>query len=156
VSAVPIDLAPTYAVTLALSGVGGSVTVTQDDEVKLDLQPILRGPKGDPGAGVYVHAFSWGDATPATVLTSPAGKTVLTVQIAIVTPFDGDAPTVQVGDADDPGRLLSSAQIDPKERAIYEVSPAWKYDASTQIWLSLSPDGSGAGAGVLTITTDIS
>jgi len=59
---IDITLTPNYPVTVNLTDVAGSELVFFDaqDQISIELQPILRGEKGDPGSSLsrYVHTQS--------------------------------------------------------------------------------------------------
>lgn len=93
-----------------------------------------------------VHSFAFGDATPATVGTVPAGAMVSGITLTILTPFNGGSPAVTVGDGTTDGRFMAAGQNDPRVAVSYTTSPGEKLPVSTPIRLSITP-GSGATAG---------
>jgi len=102
--------------------------------------------------GTEQHNFAYGDATPATVLTCPAGKTVLSVSLVILTPFNGSGAALTVGDAADIDRLMSANENDPAIAGTFESHPAHTYVAATIIKLWITPGGgASAGNGILLI-----
>lgn len=96
--------------------------------------------------------FSYGDATPAEILTVSAGETLTEVSVAIYTTFNGVA-TLTVGDSGDISRLFPSPSVDLATPGVYTVFPVYTYGASTTINLYLTIDGAttqGSGAVFLT------
>ena len=115
------------------------------------------GPAGPPGsaAGTYQANFAYGDASPAIVATVPAGKVVYAVEIAIVTPFDGDSAALSVGDAGLPGRLMTLIENDPTQRGSSTTAPAYPYASDTDILLTITPGaGASQGNGIVFIRTN--
>lgn len=111
----------------------------------------LKGDQGPPGtSGGIEFPFSWGDASPASVVVAPSGKLVYQVQLHIYTSFDGVSPTLQVGDVGQADRLMSAAQNDPTETGTYSSSPAKIYGSDTSVLLTINPGtGATAGSGLL-------
>lgn len=67
---VPILLSPTYQVLVELAGGSGALVLSPSPvAISVELQPMLRGEKGDPGDAIsrYVHT----QADPAAVWTVP-------------------------------------------------------------------------------------
>ena len=96
--------------------------------------------------------FSFGDATPATMLIANAGQLIRTVTITVTTPFNGVAPKLSVGDAVDVERLFPASSNDPTDaNTEWVYTPTHRYAASTPILLSITPDGSTQGAGLVYI-----
>lgn len=102
--------------------------------------------------GVTKIAFSYGDATPKVLFVVPAGKTVFTAQIVLQVPFNGVNPSLTLGDAAVPDRLMKVDQNSPIEVAEYETNPGHTYAADTEILLTIVPgDGATAGSGFVLI-----
>lgn len=97
------------------------------------------------------HAY--GDATPAILGTVPANHTILGVEIAIVTPFDGAGAALAVGIAGAIDGLMATNQNDPTSAATYGTRPTVTYGVEKQIILSITP-GAGAtqGEAIVSIT----
>ncbi|MBD3882173.1 hypothetical protein IFO70_10420 [Phormidium tenue FACHB-886] len=101
-----------------------------------------------PSQGSMKIPFSFGDATPKTIYTIKAGKTVFTVQIVIQIPFNGAGAALSLGDAEDSDRLVRTEQVDPTFVAEYETNPAYTYDTATPIALTIVPgEGCTQGSG---------
>jgi hypothetical protein len=100
----------------------------------------------------FQFSFSYGDATPATILIANATKLVRTVTITILVPLNGINPRISVGDAGNVERLFPASAIDPLDAATeWEYNPNYRYSASTPILLSIVPDGSTQGSGLIYI-----
>lgn len=102
-----------------------------------------QGPAGTPRIEI---PFSFGDATPLVLFTALAGKLIQRVTLFIESAFDGDTPSLMIGDEGDAARLMSAGENDPREEAAYQVTPNLSYDTDTQVKLFISP-GSGASQG---------
>lgn len=98
--------------------------------------------------------FSWGDATPKTLFTAPAGKRIALVSVVITTAFDGTSPALTIGDASDTDRLMTADQNDPASVWTYEATPGYAYASATALTLSITP-GSGATAGAGTVYIEL-
>jgi len=96
--------------------------------------------------------FSFGDATPAEIITAIAGETITEVSIAIYTAFNGTA-SLTIGDSGDVTRLFTATSIDLTTPCVYTVFPVYTYGASTAINLYLTIDGATTqGNGAVFIT----
>jgi hypothetical protein len=96
--------------------------------------------------------FSFGDASPLTILVAKANQLVRTVTILILTPFNGGNPLLSIGDAVNAERLFPSTSVDPTDgNTEWEYNPSYRYGASTPILLSITPDGSTQGSGFIYI-----
>jgi hypothetical protein len=110
-----------------------------------NAQSMLAQLAGNP------YTFSFGDATPNQILIADANQLIKTVTISILMPFNGVNPRVSVGDATNPQRLMPSTAIDPSDVAEWEYNPNYRYSAATPILLTLVPDGSTQGNGIVYI-----
>jgi hypothetical protein len=96
--------------------------------------------------------FSFGDASPLTILIAKANQLVRTVTITILVPFNGVNPLLSVGDAVNAERLFPSTSVDPTDaNTEWEYNPSYRYGASTPILLSITPEGSTQGSGFIYI-----
>lgn len=86
---------------------------------------------------------SYGDSTPAILGTVPANHTILSVEIAVIVPFDGVGAALAVGISGDIDDLMTTSQNDPTTQATYGTMPAITYGVDKQLILSITP---GAGA----------
>ncbi len=121
---------------IEIVGAGFSTTVM--------IGGVLGESAGEPDIPAFF--FSYGDATPKSLLTVEAGKRVLEVLVAIEVPFNGVGAALSVGTLADPDRLVPAGMIDPSVAATYEFSPAELFSADTAVFLFITP-GSGASAG---------
>lgn len=106
----------------------------------------------DPRGGrvcCIMKAFAYDTSSPMTIGTVPAKARILRRRQDIQTAFNGTAPTTTMGDAGNAARLMAATDSDPKTQAAYggDMSPSYPYEAETAITLTITPDGSTAGAG---------
>ena len=133
-------VAGTYA---SLVVVGSTVVTTLTAE---------QGPPGTDGAGQHTFPFSWGDATPASLMSASAGQMILAVTISLDVPFNGVGASLSLGDAGDTGRLLASSMIDPTVVGAFENAPCLRFGSNTQILLTIVPGtGASSGSGVVSL-----
>lgn len=109
------------------------------------LIPAQRGPRGPSGESLDAISFSFGDASPRVLHQLDETALLVSVQLIIATPFDGDEPALEIR-TDTGDVLLSSDQNAPGFAGIYESTPAVRLLGGSAITLSLSP-GAGATAG---------
>lgn len=142
-------------------------TIVSPRVTKLVRAPIVRsvdlrvvtlavpGPRGANGSGAITVPFEWNSITILPLLTAVAEKTVLRVEVCLVIPFDGTAPTLSVGDSLDHERLIPVIDIDPSLEATFSVNPGYRYSTATQINLYIN-SGSGAsqGSGIVSIVME--
>jgi hypothetical protein len=96
--------------------------------------------------------FSFGDASPSTILIAKANQLIRTVTITILIPFNGINPRLSVGDAVNAERLFPAASVDATDaNTEWEYNPSYRYGASTPILLSIAPEGSTQGSGFVYI-----
>jgi hypothetical protein len=100
----------------------------------------------------YSFPFSFGDASPSTILMVKANQLVRTVTITILVPFNGTNSQLSVGDAGDDERLFPTGSVDPADaNTEWEYNPSHRYGASTAILLFIVPNGATQGSGVVHI-----
>jgi hypothetical protein len=115
----------------------------------------FQGPPGAPGSSgngsAVIHAFAWGDATPATIIYVPAGKMVFKVEVILKTPFDGES-MLTIGDILDNARLLGADDIDLTVVGTYQTNPGFTYAeiTSVNVYLALG-GGISTGSGLILI-----
>ena len=133
------------AATTLTAGMAAGNLVQLDESARL---PPVDGSQllNMPTPTRLVHSFAFGDATPATVGTVPAGAMISGITLTILTPFNGGFPALTVGDGITDGRFMAVGQNDPRVAVSYITSPGEKLSVSTPIRLSITP-GSGATAG---------
>ena len=104
------------------------------------LGPLL------PGGGRLSVPFAFGDAA-AAVYTAPAGGSRLVgADLSVRTPFNGAAPTVTVAG------VLAASDSDPTVAGIYSQELDVPLAAGQTLTLTIAPDSSTRGAGVLTLS----
>lgn len=110
------------------------------------------GPVGPGASGAIEINFAFGDATPAILVTAPAGKLIFGVSLHIRVPFDGAGASLTVGDAGDLDRLMTAVENVPTSVGSNTTNPAYAYGVDTQLLLSITA-GAGAtqGSGLATI-----
>jgi hypothetical protein len=84
--------------------------------------------------------------------TIPANATVLRARVYVSQAFDGVTPTIVIGDAVDPDRLLKEEENDPETVGLYVVDAYYKYGGSTQ--LNCTVTTSGASQGIATVVVE--
>ena len=120
-------------------------TLRIDDENNIKVVSV--GIQGPPGVGEIAPInFAYGDATPALLTTINAGKRVYTVELILVTAFDGTGAALSVGPLAAPTELMITTENNPGVVASYETNPDLRYASQTAIYLHITP-GSGASAG---------
>lgn len=131
---------------------------------KKDVQVVIRGIQGPSGPqglqGIPGSAgtprieipFSFGDATPTDLFMAVAGKLIERIAIFIETPFDGETPSLTIGDGDNPALLMNSFENNPSEEAAYQVTPNLYYETDMQVLLFISPGlGASQGSGLVVV-----
>ena len=110
-----------------------------------------EGAAGAPG-GVNLMTFSYGDATPATIMLANANSLVAEVQLYILEAFDGVGAAITVGDAVNDIRFMNAFENDPSMIATFNTYPTVKLNAVTDISLYITPGaGAGHGSGLVVI-----
>lgn len=114
-----------------------------------------QGPPGVSGVQPMSTAnFAYGDATPAAIVTVPAGKRVYALRLFVEVPFDGMGASLSIGSSGNPEELMAAAENNLLEAGVYLVYPDKKYAGATPILLTITP-GSGASAGSGQVQIDI-
>ena len=90
--------------------------------------------------------FAYGDATPEVIFTCGTDDVILSVELAIITPFNGVGATLSVGDVGVNDRLMSIAENMSNISGTYITTPLHNYSAVTTVALYITP-GAGASAG---------
>lgn len=143
--------------TVLLSGLGQTVAAAPDAAairatLGLGSAALLSAEQAAGGATRLVHAFAFGDATPAALGTIPAGALVSRVSLTVLTAFDGGGAALAVGDAGNSQRFLAAARCDPAQAATYTTSPGQRLAADTAVVLAITPGaGATAGSGLLIV-----
>ena len=131
------------------------VVITNPNQsiVKIGGQQGPPGADGANGGSGEKFAFSWGDASPATLLTLPANTLVKRVEIIILVGFD-TVSSLSVGDSGNNSRLFASSNIDLSGVNTWESNPNYTYTTSTPVFLYLTPgSGNSTGNGVVFLYT---
>jgi hypothetical protein len=137
---------------IAIEEDGKQLFVPGDTVEVIEVGRGPPGPAGPSGAGVIEIPFAFGDATPKTLLTTGAGKTVYGAGIHIYTGFDGAGASLQIGDAGDPARLMKTSENDPAQIGSYLTAPNYRYASATVLLLTITPGGGASqGAGIVTL-----
>lgn len=119
------------------------------------LTRLVGGTSAQP-RGRRVHcievAFAFDDSSPISLGMIPAGARVISRRVIVEETFDGSSPTVTLGDAGDPDRLMADSDSDLTAGADYEVrEPTVLYADQTELIATLVPDASTQGAGVILV-----
>lgn len=98
--------------------------------------------------------FIFSDASPKKVFTVPAGYSIITCQIIIITAFDDVATTLKVGTLALNNKYMNDTANVPTESGEYETNPYQAVLVDTDIYLTLSPGASIQGSGVVQMELD--
>lgn len=117
-------------------------------------RPGPAGAAGKDGSGTLPpFDFSFGDASPATLLELPWDCEVMQVSLAIDESFDGAGAQLQLGVEGQLQLLMPSEFNDPTQLATYETTPRESLSTGTAILLVISPgDGATKGRGQVVLT----
>lgn len=103
--------------------------------------------------GRTVVAFSFGDASPSPIYECPHDLHVVGIRIAVRVAFNGTAPALSLGHGGNPGSLVPADHVAPGVVGTYEYTPEAELTSGTTIDLTIDPDSSSAGSGVVVIDT---
>lgn len=112
----------------------------------------LIGPKGDRGipgpAGNAVQAFqfSYGDATPAILVTAVSGQRILGVRLDILTAFNGVGAQLSIGTMADPQSVFPTTDNSALIVSSFDLKLNTLYSQDTDIFLWITA-GQNASAG---------
>jgi hypothetical protein len=126
------------------------IVTIESVEIGQQGPPGIQGPMGPAGASgpIAATAFTFGDVSPMSFMTIPAGKMVLEVHVIIETPFDALDAVISVGDAGNPISLMNADQVNPREAGSYQTNPLTSYVVDTELFLYFTPGTDPqAGAG---------
>ena len=110
----------------------------------------VQGIDGVSGNGsALAVSFSWGDATPAIIVTAPAGKTVFKVELILKEAFNSPS-NLTIGDSTDNARLFNVNGLDLSQAGTYQSNPNYVYTVNTpvNIYLTLGV-GNSVGNGII-------
>ena len=102
-------------------------------------------------AGSLSFPFSFSDVSPKTLLNLPINTIILRTHIKIINAFNGTAPLLSVGIAGNTGRFMATTENDPKIIDSYDNSNNDVLDAASDIILTINPDSSSVGTGLVII-----
>lgn len=124
--------------------------------VELELVTLaVRGFSGANGQGIVTVPFEWNSITVLPITISTMNKAVLKVDVCIVEPFNGIAPSLSVGDSSSHQNLMDTSENDPSLEATFSVYPGYRYSSNTQVNLYINPgSGVSAGSGVASIVIE--
>jgi hypothetical protein len=161
----PTTGAVTLAGTLGVSS-GGTGATTASAAIN-NLLPSQAGNAGSvlttngtnvswEQSNVYEIPFHFGDASPELIGLLPAGAIVTSVQIVILTAFNGIGATLSVGSvAGSYIDLMNTIDINPNILSVWSTNPGIQYTPATNVYIAITP-GSGATQGygevIVTIT----
>lgn len=91
--------------------------------------------------------FDFGVIGPLAVGTVPAGAIITDVTVVILTGFNSLAQ-LSIGDSSNSSLLMGVTDNDPSVVGSYSTEPAIKYSTDTQLFITVSPSGSGVGSGL--------
>jgi hypothetical protein len=143
-SCVPIEINPIQTV-LEVLPINPVVNVIPPQVSVVAISPNIS--YTVKGGEVYFHSFSFGDAN-NTILILKTNQVLLKLIIEIVTPFNGDG-TIEIGTNEQSDLFLNTNQIDPQSSGVYEVSPLFKSNGQTSIFLTINPSGETEGNGII-------
>jgi hypothetical protein len=103
--------------------------------------------------GRTVAGFSFGDASPRPIYECPHDLHVVAIRIGVRVAFNGAAPQIQIGHGGVPDALFPADHAAPGVVGTYEYTPELDLAAGTSIDLSIDPDSSSTGSGVVVIDT---
>lgn len=132
-----------FTTTIAASSIG--VTL---------IETTGQGPQGSSGTTIQSINFSYGDATPKSILTVASGKRIAKVQLEISTAFNGSGAALSLGFVNEAEALFPSALLDPTLLYIFEENPSMLLASQKEILLFITP-GTGTSQGSGTIFLSI-
>jgi len=97
------------------------------------------------------NTYSYGNVSPQLLATIPANKTIYQVEIIVEAIMNGTSPVLTVGDASNYSSLMSSTQNNPAVIGTYYSTPSFQYSNVTPVYLSITPNGSSTGNGLVII-----
>jgi hypothetical protein len=118
-----------------------------DGSVWVDVGPALGATNVQYG---YTQALAFGSGASVTVRANAVGRAVR-VKVAVTTAFDGTNPTLQIGDAGDSDRLMTTGEVNLKVIGLYVSECFYDYTVATNIVAAYAADSSAAGAASITV-----
>lgn len=103
--------------------------------------------------GRQVINFSFGDASPATIWTTPHTLHVVLTRVVVLTPFNGAGASVKVGTVANDQLLFEPGAAELSQAAAWEFNSDAQLLSAESIKVTITP-GSGASAGTGRIIID--
>lgn len=115
--------------------------------VQVSPSPLQIKTIGIPGGAIlpppplpqFEMAYSYGNVTPKFLLTVPAGKRVLSIELTVEVPFDGVGASLSIGTLANPDQLVTAEQNNPYEVACYEICADVLYTSAAVLYLTINP-----------------
>jgi len=110
-----------------------------------------QGPQGPAGTGdsdVAPINFSYGDAG-SDVFTPAVAGTITVLRLVVLTPFNGSAPSLVLGKTGSLDAAMAATDNDLLSEGEYEITADMHLDVGESLRITITPDGSTAGAGVV-------
>ena len=101
--------------------------------------------------GQFTMNYSYTDPNPLNLVIVPAGSTVTSATVVVVTAFDDVTATISMGDTANANSLLATTDISAQINGTFTAQPAVRYGADTQLVLGITPGTSTQGDGVVVI-----
>lgn len=150
------DLPARDAIQVSLRKVGMLVYVAPPTDTVYILQSDLvtwaffsAGNVPVVGEEVSVVPFTFSTASPLIITGVAVGDILNRSEILIETAFDGVSPTILLGTFASPGLVFSSSNTTPSVAEQYESLLLTKFDMSDFLILTINPNGSTQGSGIL-------
>lgn len=153
----PQTVARVSAARAAIVAAGGSAAVSiEQSPNRVSIGGVAGvqgppGPAGTPGGTIQPIAFSYGDASGAIYEPSASG-TITVVRLVIEAPFNGAAPSLQLGTLASPAAAMAATDNDPSSAGEYEVTADLRLAAGEPLRITVAPDGSTQGSGRIYLT----
>lgn len=104
---------------------------------------------GGAADGNLIAALNYNTSSPLALGTCPAGRYIVRYTVKVVTPFNGTAPTLILGDGGSTNRLAALGDIDLKTAGIYTGYVMYQYAAATALIGTYVADSSSAGQAII-------
>jgi hypothetical protein len=140
--------------TLTITPQPANVVTVDCDHIKVVTVGVQGpvGPQGPSGTSTPPYYFSFGDASPVTILSGLPATKVLEVTVVFTTQFNGAPTSLSVGTLVSPTLFVAPNQVDPSIASEFEVTSGLTLAAGNDIRLTLSLGaGCTQGAGWILI-----
>lgn len=118
-----------------------------DGSVWVDIGPATAASNVVYG---YTNSLAFGTSSPLTIKANAVGRAVR-VKVNVTVAFDGTNPTLQIGDAGDTDRLMTTNEVNLKAIGQYIAECYYNYAVATDIIATYAADSSTAGAATITV-----